>query len=149
MLLWMLSATVLVKSPNLSMEKSDHSNMDTRAYNNPTKSQNMNGESQQPGGKSDGQDPAGAPGGSSSRGSIGANAIHGAAEQSLSNIINQIAEAAAHRQAETERTQELNQEGKNISLSDMGLILIFPFPFRVQRMYREKTSGSMRALRMM
>lgn len=101
--------------------ESDHSNMDTRAYNNPTKSQNMNGESQQPGGKSDGQDPAGAPSGSSSRGSMAANAIHGAAEQSLSNIINQIAEAAANRQAEAERTQELNQEGKDISLSDYGL----------------------------
>lgn len=81
----------------------------------------MNGESQQPGGKSDGQDPAGAPSGSSSRGSMAANAIHGAAEQSLSNIINQIAEAAANRQAEAERTQELNQEGKDISLSDYGL----------------------------
>lgn len=102
---------------------SDHSEMNSRAQNNPTRPQNANAEARQVNRNPDGRgsNSASALSGASSQGGMGPTHNLGAVEQSLSSIINSIAEASANRQAEAERTQELNREGKGISLSAYGL----------------------------
>lgn len=104
---------------SINKQGKDTSNGTHESVANPNKAKNAGAQSKVSASASQGGSGNGA--GGSGAGGYGSDADMSAAKREVSNIAQEIAQNEAMRQAEKERCKQMNKEGQNMNISDLGI----------------------------